>query len=225
MRQEIEAKVNEEGSEGVWVFGYGSLIWKVDFPVEERRVGYIKGFERRFWQKSHDHRGTPEKPGYVVTLVENEQLAELEKSIGGQSKSGDDGKCYGVVYRIKKGLEKEVLDHLDHREKDGYTVHKVCVYSDEPRDGSEEEHVVVKEALVYIGQAENSSFAGPVTNEEVARVIANTIGLSGTNQEYLFNLCEALRGLTPSHMLVDDHLLELEGLVHKFIMLEYCISV
>ncbi|MEE4244481.1 MAG: gamma-glutamylcyclotransferase, partial [Kangiellaceae bacterium] len=65
----------------IWVFGYGSLIYKVDFPYIAKQQAYISGWQRRFWMASHDHRGTPEQPGRVLTLI------QAEKS-----------RCFGVAY-------------------------------------------------------------------------------------------------------------------------------
>ena len=82
-----------------WVFGYGSLIWKQDFPYLDARPGHIIGWRRRFWQGSHDHRGTPEDPGRVVTLV-----------------AAPGEVCEGRAFLV----EPNVFSHLDHREKNGY---------------------------------------------------------------------------------------------------------
>jgi len=56
----------------VWVFGYGSLIWRPAMAYVARRASRIDGWARRFWQASTDHRGTVEAPGRVLTLVESD---------------------------------------------------------------------------------------------------------------------------------------------------------
>jgi cation transport protein ChaC len=148
-----------------WVFGYGSLIYKVDFPYVERRQSHIVGWERRFWQGSHDHRGTPEAPGRVVTLIPH-----------------DHAHCWGMAYLI----EHSVFEHLDYREKNGYVRIDTPVYF---MDGTE------AEGTVYIAAEDNQAFLGEAPIEEIARHIMQSAGPSGNNTEYLLDLADALREL------------------------------
>lgn len=156
---------NFAGVSSVWLFGYGSLIYKVDFPFLEKRPATITGWERRFWQGSHDHRGTPESPGRVVTLIES-----------------PGARCKGMAYRVSP----HVFEHLDVREKNGYLRFTTPMTFD---DGSHED------GLVYIATEDNAAFLGPASSEDIARQIASSTGPSGPNRDYLLHLAEALRAL------------------------------
>ncbi|MDB5792316.1 MAG: gamma-glutamylcyclotransferase [Massilia sp.] len=173
-----------DGHHRVWLFGYGSLIFKADFPYLERRPAAISGWSRRFWQGSHDHRGTETAPGRVVTLVPD-----------------PDALCHGMAYLVTP----EEFAHLDHREKNGYLRLATDIHFD---DGSS------VEGLVYIATQENAAFLGPASAAEIARQIAAARGPSGPNSEYLLELAKALRELgkpDPHVFEIERHLRQLPG--------------
>jgi cation transport protein ChaC len=171
----------ETVAETVWLFGYGSLIYKVDFPYLERRPACIRGWARRFWQGSHDHRGTPEAPGRVVTLI----------AAAGEV-------CRGMAYRIST----DVFVHLDHREKNGYTRQRIALGFD---DGSE------ADGVVYVADPANEAFLGETSEAEIADQIAVSHGPSGANRDYALGLAAALRelgGLDAHVAAIERHLLQ-----------------
>lgn len=50
----------------MWIFGYGSLLWYTNFTYVKVVPGVVRGYKRRFWQLSPDHRGTPEKVYFSI---------------------------------------------------------------------------------------------------------------------------------------------------------------
>ncbi|MFT5503860.1 MAG: cation transport protein ChaC [Gammaproteobacteria bacterium] len=149
----------------VWVFGYGSLIYKVDFPFIESRPASIDGWMRRFWQGSHDHRGNLQNPGRVVTLIEESNAI-----------------CTGIAYLV----EASVFEQLDVREKNGYLrLLTEITFADGAKS----------ECLVYIATPDNEAFLGDADDEMIAEQILTACGESGENREYLLKLANALRSL------------------------------
>ena len=53
---------------GVWVFGYGSLMWNPDIKLSEKRTGTVTGYHRSLCLKSLVYRGTPDYHGLVFGL-------------------------------------------------------------------------------------------------------------------------------------------------------------
>jgi cation transport regulator ChaC len=171
----------------VWVFGYGSLIFRADFPFQARRVARLHGFARRFWQRSPDHRGTPEAPGRVVTLI-----AEPSASV------------LGVAYRLAEDSAARILLDLDRREQAGYVRSEVEVqFLDAPPGNAR--------AFVYQARRGNPGFDDELSNAEIAAIVRCAHGPSGDNASYVRCLAQALRSLGED----DAHVFEIERLVDE----------
>ncbi|HTO70573.1 MAG TPA: gamma-glutamylcyclotransferase [Myxococcota bacterium] len=167
----------------LWIFGYGSLVWRPSFPFSERRAASLQGFARRFWQGSTDHRGVPGAPGRVVTL-----------------EAAPGARCAGAAYRIPDERTVEVLLALDHRERGGYE--RLRVELSFAGGG-------VASGLVYVATPSNANWLGPAPLEAIAAQVVRAQGPSGANSEYVLRLAASLRELGEE----DEHVFALERLV------------
>ncbi|NIY80613.1 gamma-glutamylcyclotransferase [Celeribacter sp. HF31] len=149
--------------DGFWVFGYGSLMWNPGFAFVERRPATLSGYARTFCMWSIHHRGTPEKPGLVLALDEDE---------GAQ--------CRGLAFRVAPEAAAETLAYLRERElvSSAYLEREVILRLE---DGREET------ALAYVVDAEHAQYTGALSLERQAEVIAAAVGGRGPNSEYLFS--------------------------------------
>ena len=152
----------------LWVFGYGSLMWRPDFPHLERHFGVVHGFHRSFCVYSHVHRGTRERPGLVLGL-------------------DNGGSCKGVVYRVRAAEAQSVVEYLIRREMVTrvYTPRWVTV-----RIGGR-----TVRAHTYTAAHNHVQYAGKLTPELAADCIRGNNGRSGNNSEYLRNAVTHLEEL------------------------------
>jgi cation transport protein ChaC len=157
--------------EELWVFGYGSLIWRPGFDFVEKRLATLHGYHRAFCMASIRYRGTPEAPGLVLALDRF-----------------DGGSCAGVAYRVPAPGAEATLAYLRARELISYAY-------DETRlpvrlDGGGE-----VEAVAYVSNRAHPQYRGGLTLEQQAEVIARAVGPNGPNADYLLNTVESLEAL------------------------------
>ena len=165
----------------VWVFGYGSLMWRPGFDYEEKVPALLRGYHRRFCIYSHHHRGTPEKPGLVLGIAPG-------------------GDCHGIAFRVAEEKWPVAKTYLDEREliNDVYIPSELRVHSTT--------HGIIS-AYTYIANLQCRQYAAHLTLHEMAQIITGAYGGMGANLDYLENTVTHLDRMgiidPPLHDLMD----------------------
>lgn len=174
----------------VWVFGYGSLIWRPGFSYRHRRPALLEGWHRAFCRYSFHHRGTPENPGLVVGLRRGKS-------------------CVGMAYAIDTRDVPEALAYLDDREGGGYLRTEVTLRLLEQHSAGEGAGNTVAGSAAnsaenggvynsvtgwsYIPNPDHPSYFGEEDPGRLIRLVATGRGKSGTALDYLRDLIAHLK--------------------------------
>ena len=150
----------------LWVFGYGSLMWRPGFEYEERCPALVHGYHRSLCIFSHVHRGTPEKPGLVLGLDRG-------------------GACRGLAFRVKASHRQTTLDYLREREQ------VTSVYVETWLTARLQPDRVVT-AVAYVVDPSHPQYAGRLQHHEIVRLVRQGHGMSGDNIEYIRSTFEHL---------------------------------
>ena len=161
----------ETADEDLWVFGYGSLIWRPGFEFVERVEAKLIGAHRALCIYSFVHRGTPEKPGLVLGLDRG-------------------GMCHGIAYRVDAKLRAETIAYLREREQ------VTAIYLERMRPvwlrGEAERRV---QALCYVVDRSHVQYAGRLTLEQQLDYVRHGHGRSGANPDYVIATVKALEAM------------------------------
>ncbi len=162
---------HDQDTEDLWVFGYGSLMWRPGFTFLERIPSRLIGAHRSLCVYSFVHRGTPERPGLVLGLDRG-------------------GTCKGVAYRVAGSARAETIAYLRAREQ------VTMVYRETMRAvwlaGDPRRRVP---ALCYVVDRSHPQYAGRLTLAEQLHHIRQGHGQSGPNRDYVLETINELERL------------------------------
>ena len=147
----------------LWIFGYGSLMWKPGFAFAEAARARLVGFKRCFCIYSTNHRGQPARPGLVLGLDRG-------------------GMCDGLAYRVAPEHARATAEYLRVREQVN-GVYREALVPVTIEEGRRREVL----AQAYIVERAHPSFTGPLSLKDQARMIRGAKGVSGANLDYLVN--------------------------------------
>jgi len=160
----MSAKILSEAdfSEGdLWVFGYGSLMWRPGFEFTEKVPARLIGEHRALCVYSFVHRGTPEKPGLVLGLDRG-------------------GACRGIAFRVAEKHRAATVANLREREQ------VTSVYREVMRSvWLEDEARRRVSALAYVVDRGHVQYAGRLSLAEQLRHVQQGRGQSGSNRDYV----------------------------------------
>lgn len=151
--------IADAGAGDLWVFGYGSLIWRPGFAFEESVAARLNGYHRSLCVFSHVHRGTPEQPGLVLGLDRG-------------------GTCRGLAFRVAAKHAEKTIAYLREREQ------ATSVYLERHLTVTLEDARRVR-ALVYVADRKHLQYAGRLPPAELLKLVKQGRGSSGENPDYV----------------------------------------
>jgi cation transport protein ChaC len=158
-----------DSTEPVWIFAYGSLMWDPDFPRAEAKPALLRGYHRSFCLYSYDYRGTRARPGLTLGLDRG-------------------GACRGIALRMPPETLAEAVDRLWVREMTAprvYDMRRLTVWT----------ACRSLKGFALTVRRDHADYAGRLSPEAAARIIAGAAGRRGTCRDYLADTVDHLSAI------------------------------
>ena len=164
----VPASLTSPDHAGIWVFGYGSLMWKPGFDHLAACEARLHGYHRSLCVYSWVHRGTRERPGLVFGLDRG-------------------GACKGFAFKVAHESEEDVLAYLDARElvTDVYERRRLTIATEDGRVPS----------WCYVVRRDHPQYAGRLPEADLLRIIEEGEGRSGHCRDYVLSTVAHLEEL------------------------------